>query len=319
MARSKPNEKPKIPFRLRFKAWWEGVDPESYLRYERDDPNYDANDAIHVSDEQEEEDKNWPESRVSFLTRLWGGEDNEEVVHPGGTEYTMMLAKPLGLNESKSVLDLCAGLGGGTRELSKQFNLWIEGMEADPELANLANDLSVKHGMEKRAPIQTFDPVKLELPEKRYDAIMIRESMFAYPTRESLIAKAFNALKPRGHLLITDYVLKDHDSIDNRAVAIWQENHPAKPLPWTMKEYKRAVLDLSMNLHIHEDRTDEYRTLVLNGWSTYVNQLTKSDLDRDTVNELMHEAQYWLRLVRALESGELRYMRIHATRGSEIV
>ncbi|WP_259782740.1 methyltransferase domain-containing protein [Aestuariispira ectoiniformans] len=318
MAPKSPKDKPKIPFRLRFKAWWEGVDAESYLKLERDDPDHSDSNAIHV-DDVEEEDTNWPESRVSFLTRLWGGEDQEEVVHPGGTEYTMMLAKPLGLNETKTVLDLCAGLGGGTRELSKQFNLWIEGMEADPELANLANDLSIKHGMEKRAPIQTFDPNKLELPEKRYDAIMIRESMFAYPSRGSLIEKAFNSLKPRGHLLITDYVLKQPDSIDARPVAIWQENHPTKPLPWTMAEYKRAVLNLSMNLHIHEDRTDEYRTLVLNGWSTYVNQLQKSDLDRDTVNELMHEAQYWLRLVRALESGELRYMRIHATRGSETI
>lgn len=318
MAPASQKDKPRIPFRIRFKAWWEGVDPESYLRRESDDPGHEDADAIHVDDSPDEE-TSWPESRVSFLTRLWGGEDQEEVVHPGGTEYTLMLAKPLGLNETKTVLDLCAGLGGGTRELSKQFNLWIEGMEADDELANLANDLSIKHGMEKRAPIQTFDPVKLELPEKRYDAIMIRESMFAYPTRESLIEKAFNALKPRGHLLITDYVLKNQESIDNRAFAIWQENHPAKPLPWTMGEYKRAVLNLSMNLHIHEDRTDEYRKLVLDGWSTYVNQLTKSDLDRDTVNELMHEAQYWLRLVRALETGELRYMRIHATRGSETI
>lgn len=318
MAPTSPKDKSKIPFRLRFKAWWEGVDPESYLKYDRDDPDRSISDAIHV-DENPDKEKKWPESRISFLTKLWGGEDRQEVVHPGGTEYTLMLAKPLGLDETKSVLDLCAGLGGGTRELSKTFNLWIEGMESDAELANLANDLSIKHGMEKRAPIQTFDPNKLELPEKRYDAILIRESMFAYTGRQSIIEKAFNALKPRGHLLVTDLVLKKSDSIDARPVAVWQENHPAKPFPWTMAEYKRAVLNMSMNLHIHEDRTEEYRSLVLNGWSTYVNQLTKSELTRDVVNELMYEAQYWLRLVRALESGELRYMRIHATRGSETI
>lgn len=307
-----------IPFRLRFKAWWEGVDPTVLLARRKDDPNLSHPEYIHL-DEDDEGKKEWPKERLSFVQTLWGGEEQEEVVLPGGTEYTLMLAKPLGLDETKSVLDLCAGLGGGTRELSKSFNLWIEGMESDGELADHANDLSVQHGMEKRAPIGSFDPNTLELREKRYDAIMIRESLYAFTARPDIIKKAFNALKPRGHLLVTDYVLTKQDSLDEKAIEVWSESHPAKPYPWTFNEYKRAVLDLSMNLHIHEDRTEEYRQLVLNGWSAYVGSLTKSDLDRDTVNQLMQEAQYWLRLVRALESGHLKYMRLHATRGSETV
>lgn len=304
-----------IPFRLRFKAWWEGVEPESLIKskHEQQQPEH-----IQV-DEEPEEETDWPEHRVNFLTRLWGGEDMEEVVLPGGTGYTLTLAKPLGLDETKSVLDLCAGLGGGTRMLSKTFDLWIEGMESDAELADLANELSIKHGMEKRAPIESFDPDELTLREKRYDAIMVRESMFAFQNKKAIMDQCFNALKPLGHLLITDFVLKKADSLDNKIIDVWRENHPAKPYPWTMAEYKRAALDLSMNLHIHEDRTDEYRQLVLAAWSDYVGKLSKSDLSRDVVNQLMGEAQDWLRLVRSLESGELRYMRLHATRGRETV
>ena len=305
-----------IPFRLRFKAWWEGVDATTLIKKKGE---HQSPEDIEVDGDGEGDDSAWPEHRVNFLTRLWGGEEMEEVVLPGGTGYTLTLAKPLGLNETKSVLDLCAGLGGGTRELSKTFDLWIEGMESDAELADLANELSIKHGMEKRAPIESFDPDTLSLREKRYDAIMVRESLFAFQNKKLIMDQCFKALKPLGHLLVTDFVLKKADSLDNKVVDIWRENHPAKPYPWTMAEYKRAALDLSMNLHIHEDRTDEYRQLVLAAWSDYVGKLAKSDLTREVVNQLMGEAQDWLRLVRALESGELRYMRLHATRGRETI
>ena len=42
------------------------------------------------------------------------------------------------------MLDLANGLGGGTRAIAKEFDVWITGMDADAELATLAHAYSVQ-------------------------------------------------------------------------------------------------------------------------------------------------------------------------------
>ena len=318
-----PEEAPYIPFKTRFKAWWEGRDPSiSLVQDTADDaPGAEAETGSKTPLKPEETaaDHSWPETRLAVCRLLWGGEDQEEVVQPGGTEYTLTLAKPMALNESKTVLDLSAGLGGGTRRLSKDFNLWITGMEMDSELAAHANQLSEQHGLSKRAPIGTFDPDTFTLPEKKYHAILMREALYAMKNKRAMLDSIFNALKPAGDLVFTDYVLKSGDSEDNKAVETWMKSLPGKPRPWTMNDYKKRIMELSMDLHIFEDKTEEYRHMVLEGWGIFVASLKKDDLNRDFVDHLLAEGQRWLWLMRALESGELLYLRTHATRGRESI
>lgn len=319
MSENSSGEKLKIPFRTRFQAWWAGVDPESLLEEGGDDVEYEEHpEAIHI-EEPEEEKEYWNPDRLDFLTRLWGGEDQDEVISPGGIEYSLMLAKPMGLDSSKTVLDLAAGLGGPTRALAKEFNVWIEGMESDEDLAEKANDLSVKYGMERRAPITGFNPDTLELKDGRFDAIIMRESMYKFNRKDQILKNIYGSLKPSGHFMMTDFALKSQSSPDVPAVAAWLDGHDKKPMLWSMEEYKRAIVKTRMNLHIHEDRTDEFRVQALTAWADYVGTLTKEDLTREIVNQLMEEAQYWLRLIRAMESGEVRFMRIHATKGGESI
>ncbi len=318
MAENDSGEKIKIPFNIRFQGWWKGVDPASLLEDGDDDYN-DHPEAIHIDEEPEEDREYWNPDRIDFLTRLWGGEDQDEVISPGGIEYSLMLAKPMGLDSTKTVLDLAAGLGGATRMLAKEFGVWIEGMESDVDLAEKGNELSIKYGMERRAPIVGFDPEKLQLKEGRFDAIIMRESMYKFRRKDQVLKSMYDSLKPSGHLMMTDFVLKSQSSPDNPMVAAWLDGHDTKPMLWSMDEYKRAIVKTRMNLHVHEDRTDEFRIQALTAWAEYVSKLTKDDLTRQIVNQLMEEAQYWLRLIRAMETGEVKFMRIHATKGGESI
>ena len=314
------DEKPKIPFRTRFHAWWIGVDPEDLIEDNDDEVVIEENpEAIHIDPEPEEPQEYWNPDRISFLTRLWGGEDQDEIITPGGLDYTLMLAKPMALDSTKTVLDLAASLGGGTRALAKEFGVWIEGLEYDADLAEKANELSVKYGMDRRAPITSFNPEKIGLKDARYDAIIMRESNYLYKRKDLVLKQIYDALKPSGHLMMTDFALRSQSSPDNPDVAKWLDGHKEKPMLWSMDEYKRNVVKMRMNLHVHEDRTDEYRIQALTAWADYVGTLTKEDLTRDIVNQLMDEAQYWLRLIRAMESGEVRFLRVHATKSGESI
>jgi len=314
-----------IPFGLRFKAWWNGVSAAQILAAERakqesSDDKSNPNDIIVDEIEEEEPGVVWSNARLRLCNRLWGGEDAEEVVLPGGTQYTLDLSKPMGLDSSKTLLDLCAGQGGGTRRIAKEFQLWVEGMESDPVLAEKANELSAKHGMDKKAPVAHFDPDSIALREGRYDGILMRESMFKINNKQHMLNSMFKALKPRGHLIITDLVYKQENSEEHKTVEAWRKAYaPLEPKLWTMADYKKAVLDLSMDLHIHDEQTDEYNQMVLSGWAHFVEGLKKEELNRQFVSLMMEEAQYWLRLTRAFDAGEILFMRIHATRGGESI
>lgn len=322
MAKAEEKVSPNIPFRTRFHAWWIGVDPESLVEHQEYEGDNDSSpEAIHIDPEPEveEEVEYWNPERIAFLTRLWGGPEMEEVILPGGIEYNINLANPMALDESKTVLDLAASLGGPTRALAKEFNVWIEGMESDEDLAKKAQELSVKVGMERRAPIRGFDPDTVELKKARYDAILLRESIFKFRRKDLFIKQVYDAMKPSGHLMLTDYVLKNSSSADSKEVRKWLDLQDPRPTLWSFDEWKHNIVKTRMNLHIHEDRTEEYRMMALTAWANYMGQLDADNLNRQRVNMLMETAQYWMSLIRAMEAGHIKFMRIHGTKGGESI
>ncbi len=296
-----------IPFSVRFKAWWEGVDVNELLRDGRQRPAATASIAVNDAPTREESGE-WPDLRLQVLKRLWG----EGFIYPGGPRQAVRLVKPMNLDPTKTVVDLTAGLGGGTRAMSEAFGLWIAGMETDPILATKAHELSVIAGMEKKAPISHYDIETLELQTGRYDGVLIRDRFWSIKDKELVLRKVDSSLKSKGHLVLTDLVMKDTASSAGDAVQSWIEAEGERCKPWTMGDYRDVFSDLRMEARIFKDEAEEFRALILNGWSEFVENLANEDLDRDFVDMLMEEAKNWQRLVRALETGELCYLRIHA-------
>ncbi len=296
-----------IPFFIRFKAWWNGVDVQDLLRDGRKRPL--TTSAIKAGDPAiTEESRDWPELRMQVLKRLWG----EGFIYPGGAKQAVRLVKPMSLDPTKTVLDLTSGLGGGTRAMSEAFGLWISGMESDEYLAKRAHELSVMAGMEKKAPVTNYDLESLDLPTGRFDGVLIRDRGWSFKGKETLLRKVDSALKSKGHLILTDLALKDFASTSCDAVQSWIDGEGEHCHPWTMDEYRNIFSDLRMEARIFKEETEDYRALVLNGWSRFVDNLAEETLDGDFVDVLMEEAKSWQRMVRALESGDLCYLRIHA-------
>lgn len=303
-----------IPFSVRFKAWWEGIEAEEIAG----DGRPASSHAIEVDAPDEEDDRAWPETRLTFCRRLWENAETDEVVEPGGAEYTTWLMKPMSLNAEVSAVDLSAGLGGGVRHTCKEVGTYIDGYELDPELAEEGNRLSKKHGMERRAPILHYTPEMLELPARKFMGALCRERLFQFDKKEQFLETLFNSLRPRGHMVLTDFVVVNAADEDDPAVQAWLAKAPETTRLWKADECRKMLISLGMDIRICEDETNEYRTILLQGWARFVEGLKKPDLQREFINDMMREAEYWLVLIRALESGKLRYVRIHAIRGMEI-
>ena len=313
-----------IPFAIRFKAWWEGVEVASLLA-KGDADSAPAAAGISVESEPDEEEGRWSEGRLTLCQRLWEKDEGDEVVHPGGAAYTVELAKPMALDSSKSAADLSAGLGGGTRKLAASLDLWVTGFEPDPELAEHAMTLSRKHGQDRRAPIAPLDEETFDLGEKRLDGVLMRERLFRFRNKQRAIDGLFRALKPRGHLVLTDFVLADDAAASDPTVVGWLKREAAfgptgqEPTLWTKADVKKALLAKKLDLRIFEDESEKYSGLIRGGWAQFVDGLDKGEMTRRFVDDMMREAEYWLHLGRALESGKLIYLRAHAIRGGETV
>lgn len=296
--------KPKIPFRQRFKAWWEG--------YELEAPAEEAPVVEEVSDGFGAPAAPLPpleEPRVRLLMAIWG-EGNSK---PGDGEYFLYLVKPFALNETMSLLDFGCGLGGGTRSVAKEFEIYVTGLEADKLLADAGKTISVRQGVDKKASIGHFDPKASPLKPGQYDCIICVDRMHTIVAKMDTLKALATAMKSRGQITITDIILGDGvASDDQRLTTILGEEGASRSQFWSLGAYQRACKELKLDLRINEDIGERYRKLVTEAWDGFTKTPQGQAISRSNPDLTVKEAEYWQRLLLAMDAGLLRIYRFYA-------
>ncbi len=296
-----PAGKAKIPFWVRLKAWWEGYDlairQKQLIAAEMGELSQDA---VRYED---------PESvskRLEIMQGIWG----KGMSGPGDEEYILKLVKPFGLDPAFTVIDVGAGLGGATRVISEKFDIWMNGLEADREVADAGMELSTMAGLAKRAPIHFFDMDRYEFRENSTDCVFSKESLYLVEDKDRLLKEIIRMIKPRGQLLFTDYVVAD--DADERAIFSWAEGEPTKPTPWTMRDYEDVLTEARLDIRIKEDITDEVYGIITRSWAKFLSSLKGHSVDKDTSDAISDAVELWTRRTKAIDAGALRICRFHA-------
>ena len=294
-----------VPFSQRFKAWWNGVEPDAVVR-EADSPADIA--PTEILARPSEETSAWPSARRAFSQKLWG----PGFVDPGGRDFTVHLLKPCALGPEHTVLDLTTGLSGGAQAASDMFGIWLDAMEPDPDLAKAAHAACEQKGYGKRVKVSGLDPSAMGLKKKRYDCIFVRERFHTFNDKPGVLRQIRDALKPKGQLVLTDFIqtTPEPGPATEKWLGLSGDDQPILPI----EDYQALFDAAKLQTMIFEEYTAEYRTRVLDGWSELVENLDKSEFTREFVDVLMEEAARWLALTRAMEAGEVGYLRVHAMR-----
>lgn len=300
-----------VQFAERFKAWWNGEGPTEIR--DQDAANVQPTDIVVNTADEDVPFVLWSPERIALVQRLWG----EASCKPGGAQYALDLVRPLHLQPEMSVLDLAPGLGAGTRAMSEEYGVWIAAMETDPNLCAFAADYWNRKGTSK-VEISQFEPAELTLPTAKYDCISARQQICFLPSRDKALASICQALKPGGQIILTDYVAgKNPDK--SPLLADWvTRNEIADPL-WSAKSYRANLKEHGLEVRIFEDDSSQMHKLILAGWAQFVDSLAREHLTRAFVDAMIMEAELWLQTARAIDAGELRYLRIHAMSKPEIV
>lgn len=293
-------EKDKIPFRERFKAWWEG----DAVDLPDQDPSEEYNFDHAVRYEQKEED--WENARLNLIQQVWG----EGFSSPGDVDHILEMIKIFALDPAMTVLDLGAGLGGAGRTMCGKFGVWVTGLEANAELAEAGMALSEKAGMTKKSPVKVFDPENFQFKPRSVDCVFSKEFLYTVKSKQDFLEMVEILMKPKGQLLFTDYVLAKRHDIPAE-IREWAKHEPQTPHLWAIEDYQETCTELKLDVRITEDITASYQSMVIQAWADFIEATQPGSIDSNAAPALVDEVEVWTRRMQAMDSGYLKVCRMH--------
>jgi SAM-dependent methyltransferase len=231
---------------------------------------------------------------------------------PGDEAHVLRLVQPFALNPAMSMLYIGAGLGGGARAIATKYATYVTALEADEVLAKRGMEMSVLQGMQKRAPVTLYDPETLELRDHSFDCILARQCTSTVADKERFLKLLVASLKPRGHLLITEYVVEPKATGGAAAVEAWRRQQKRPPQLWTAAQYDACLTRLGLDSRVTEDTTAKLRLLILAGWAQMISTIDLHALPKQHLLTIVDEAERWVHTIEAIDSGALRMYRFYA-------
>jgi SAM-dependent methyltransferase len=158
------------------------------------------------------------------------------------------LAAQAGVGSGVTVLDLCCGVAGPGRFLTRELGCAYLGVDASASAVAIARELA--DGLPCRFETAQVPP----LPEGSFDVVLVLETMLAFEDKDALLRDIAAALRPGGRLAFTleegaplttaeRAAMPDADtvwltplaeilgSLDRTGLAVtWQEDHSAAHL-----------------------------------------------------------------------------------------
>ncbi len=253
----------------------------------------------------------WTPRRIRLAATLWG----EGFVAPGGAEEALRLSKPLGLQESHSLLNLGAGLGGAARAITAAWGTWVSGFEENADLAAAAEALSKKAKVEKKAEIRPYDPAAPRFRASYFHHALVQEAFWTVEDKAGLLEAVAAALKPGGQLVMTDLTLGDAPlSPEDETARAWARLDRGPAQLAAAEEGNALLVRQGFDVRIAEDISARHVQQAVAAWRGMVDVLVAQPPTRAQALTVIQEAELWLRRLALIRSGRLRLMRWHAIR-----
>jgi SAM-dependent methyltransferase len=107
------------------------------------------------------------------------------------------LAGQAGIAPGVSVLDLCCGIAGPGRFITRELGCTYFGVDSSPGAVDIARERT--DGLPCRFEVARVPP----LPSGSFEVVLLFETMLAFPDKESLLEEISRALRPGGRFAFT--------------------------------------------------------------------------------------------------------------------
>lgn len=152
-----------------------------------------------MTDEVLNEEQYSPES-VANYELVYGA----DFISPGGKDRAREFLSLLNLEPGSKVLDVGCGVGGGPFLLAQEFGATVRGIDMSESMIASAQKRCRKRGLSERVVFEAMDCLQLKEKDE-YDAVVSRDVFLHVHDKALLFKRLFQALKPGGRLLFSDY------------------------------------------------------------------------------------------------------------------
>jgi ubiquinone/menaquinone biosynthesis C-methylase UbiE len=298
----------------RFAAWWHGTE----LR--EAEPDFDDYDYEEVGVGEQTNDNSaapdgspdeWSEAKCAIAKGLW----TPGFITPGGADYVEELVAGCSLSSDETMLEVGIGMGGSATTIVAKFGNYVTGYENNEKLIAEAKKSAIEYDIDDKVKIvgETFDLAKVKT--NYFRAALMREVLYTMEDKEIVVAKMCDSLKEgEAYLVITDFLFDE--GAESEELTAWKEVQPNQVYPWTAEALKSSLESHGVLARIVEDESERYSEMIRGAWAGYLNEIKDKSVSEAFGRQLVHEAQYWLLLTSALDSGVLKYHRIEGVKTS---
>jgi len=130
-----------------------------------------------------------------------------QLLHIGGMEASLDLAKRAGIQAGQSGIDLCCGTGAGMRLLVRSLGVSsMTGVDFVPRNIERARQRGLEEQLGDRVQLVLADACASGLPSANADFIWSEDAWCYVADKEWLIAEAARLVRPGGTIAFTDWV-----------------------------------------------------------------------------------------------------------------
>ena len=258
--------------------------------------------------------------RIRVAEALWGAGN----FGPGDAEFLTALAAQLGLTKEMSIGFIGVGLGGAARALVDETEVWITGYEANKTTAAMGVEQCTIAGKAKKVAISVVDYETLQLPAKKFNDIISKETFYLVRDKVRLIGQIAEAMKPGGTLLFTDFVTPGGalgtEERDRLFVRDLGEAMPIGP-----QDYAKIMSNAGLDQRVDEDISHNFGAFVTNGWANLrrmLDQLAGQEINPAEralfMRIVAEEAALWGNRLEAFRNGRLAVHRFVALKPKQL-
>src|SRR5713226_3390160 len=126
--------------------------------------------------------------------------------HYGGLAAVDILARRAGIGAESRVLDVCAGLGGPARFLTRRFDCRVVGIDLNLERCAAGRRLNARVSLDGQVTLVRGDAQALPFQRAAFTAAVSQEGLLHVPDKAAALAECARVLLPGGRIAFSDWI-----------------------------------------------------------------------------------------------------------------